>query len=99
MMLVDLYSASLLRLAQMFVRDRAAAEEVVQETWLGVLRGIDRFERRSSLQTLLFRILTNTAKTRGGRESRRLPFSAVGGDEAGPSIEPDRIQDAAGRYP
>jgi len=99
MMLVDLYSASLLRLAQMFVRDRAAAEEVVQETWLGVLRGIDRFEGRSSLKTWLFRILTNTAKTRGARESRSLPFSAVGGDDEGPTVDPDRFQDAAGRYP
>src|SRR5204862_4472421 len=69
MMLIDLYSASLLRVAQMFVRDRAAAEEVVQETWLGVLRGIDRFEGRSSLKTWLVRTLTNTAKPRGAGES------------------------------
>ena len=99
MLLVDRYSASLLRLAQTYVRDRAAAEEVVQETWLGVLRGIDRFEGRSSLKTWLFRILTNTAKTRGIRESRSRPFSAFGGDDDGPTVDPDRFQDAEGRYP
>jgi RNA polymerase sigma-70 factor (ECF subfamily) len=99
MMLVDLYSASLLRLAQMFVRDRATAEEVVQETWLGVLRGIDRFEGRSSLKTWLYRILTNTAKTRGVRESRSLPFSALGGDDEGPTVDPDRFQGPDGRHP
>jgi RNA polymerase sigma-70 factor (ECF subfamily) len=99
MLLVDRYSGSLLRLAQTFVRDRAVAEEVVQETWLGVLRGIDRFEGRSSLKTWLYRILTNTAKTRGVRESRSLPFSALGGDEDGATVDPDRFQDADGRHP
>ena len=59
--LVDQYHVSLIRLAQMYVADRAAAEEVVQETWLGVLKGIDRFEGRSSVKTWLYRILTNIA--------------------------------------
>src|SRR5215210_9428047 len=75
--LVDAYSPGLMRMAQMFVRDRAVAEEVVQETWIGVLRGIDRFEGRSSLKTWIYRILMNTAKTRGQRESRSVPFSAA----------------------
>lgn len=81
--LVTAYSASLLRLAQDFVRTRSVAEEVVQETWLAVLNGIDRFEGRSSLKTWLFRILVNKAKTRGVREARTVPFSAlaVEGDE------------------
>ncbi len=74
--LIDQYHVSLIRLAQLYVADRAAAEEVVQETWLGVLKGIDRFEGRSSFKTWLFRILTNIAKTRGVRENRSLPFSA-----------------------
>lgn len=88
--LVDLYGASLLGVARIYVKDRAAAEEVVQETWLGVLQGIDRFEGRSSLKTWIFRILTNRAKTRGERESRTVPFSALaGGDE--PSVDPDRF--------
>src|SRR5436305_15264913 len=85
--LVDAYSPGLMRMARMFVRDRAVAEEVVQETWLAVLRGIDRFEGRSSLKTWIFRILMNTAKTRAQRESRSIPFSAaVHADE--PSVDP-----------
>jgi RNA polymerase sigma-70 factor, ECF subfamily len=75
--LVAAYSSSLLRLAQDFVRTRAVAEEVVQETWLAVLQGIDRFEGRSSLKTWLYRILVNKAKTRGVREARTVPFSAL----------------------
>jgi RNA polymerase sigma-70 factor (ECF subfamily) len=63
--LMRLYGAGMLRLAQMYVSSRAVAEEVVQEAWVGVLRGIDRFEGRSSLKTWLFRIVANTAKTRG----------------------------------
>ncbi len=92
--LIELYHATLLRLAQMYVSDRAAAEEVVQDTWLGVLKGIDRFEGRSSLKTWLFRILTNIAKTRGVRESRSLPFSALwdaGSEPFEPAVEPDRF--------
>jgi RNA polymerase sigma-70 factor, ECF subfamily len=77
--LIDRYGATMLRVAQMYVRDRATAEEVVQETWLAVLNGIDRFEGRSSLKTWLFRILTNRAKTRGERDGRVLPFSALAG--------------------
>src|SRR3954454_2976425 len=94
--LVDAYSPGLLRMAQMFVRDRAVAEEVVQETWLAVLRGIDRFEGRSSLKTWIYRILMNTAKTRGKRESRSIPFSAaVAADE--PSVDTNRFVDAGQR--
>jgi RNA polymerase sigma-70 factor (ECF subfamily) len=85
--LVDQYHVSLVRLAQLYVADRAAAEEVVQDTWLGVLKGIDRFEGRSSLKTWLFRILTNTAKTRGVREARSVPFSVLF-DAESEAIEP-----------
>jgi RNA polymerase sigma-70 factor (ECF subfamily) len=95
--LVDAYSPGLMRMAMMFVRDRAVAEEVVQDTWIAVLRGIDRFEGRSSLKTWIFRILMNTAKTRGQRESRSVPFSAAaGGDE--PSVDPDRFLGADHQY-
>src|SRR3954464_8167446 len=95
--LVDDLSPALLRMARMFVRDRAVAEEVVQETWIAVLRGIDRFEGRSALRTWIFRILMNTAKTRGQRESRSIPFSAAtGGDE--PSVDPDRFLDVDHRH-
>lgn len=71
------WHASLLRVAQIYVASRAVAEDVVQERWLGVLTGIERFEGRSSLKTWVFRILTNTAKTRAQREGRTLPFSAL----------------------
>ncbi len=75
--LVERYSGSLLRVATTIVGSRAVAEEVVQETWLGVLRGLDRFEGRASLKTWLFRILTNSAKTRAMRERRSVPFSSL----------------------
>lgn len=87
---MEAYSGSLLRLAMSFVPSRAVAEEVVQETWMGVLEGIGRFEGRSSFKTWLFRILTNRAKTRGTRERRYEPFGLPGsgsdGDD-GPSLE------------
>jgi RNA polymerase sigma-70 factor, ECF subfamily len=75
--LIDARSPSLLRVARAHVGSRAVAEEVVQETWLGVLRGLERFEGRSSLETWIFRILTNVAATRGARERRCVPFSSI----------------------
>jgi RNA polymerase sigma-70 factor, ECF subfamily len=92
--LVEKYHVPLRRFALTFVRSAAVADEVVQETWLGVLRGIDRFEGRSSLKTWLFQILTNTAKTRAEREARTVPLSslaAAGGDE--PAVDPSRFLD------
>jgi RNA polymerase sigma-70 factor (ECF subfamily) len=92
------YHSSMLRVAQIYVSSRAVAEEVVQETWIGVLRGIDRFEGRSSLKTWIFQILTNTAKTRAAREGRTIPFSAL--DPARvpePAVEPERFLD--GEHP
>jgi RNA polymerase sigma-70 factor, ECF subfamily len=86
--LVRRYSPALLRLAQAYVPSRAIAEEVVQETWLGVLRGIDRFEGRSTVKTWLFRIAANRARTRGAREPRTLPLVP---DDGGPSVDPDRF--------
>lgn len=92
--LVESYSASMIRVAQGYVRTRAVAEEVVQEAWLGVLKGLDRFEGRSALKTWIFRILVNTAKTRGEREARTVPFSSLGPDEeTGPSVDPERFRD------
>jgi RNA polymerase sigma-70 factor (ECF subfamily) len=91
--LMRMYNASLLRVAQIYVASRAVAEEVVQETWIGVLNGIDRFEGRSSLKTWIFRILTNIAKTRGQREGRTLPFSALERPDGvpEPAVEADRF--------
>jgi RNA polymerase sigma-70 factor (ECF subfamily) len=92
--LIDAYSAPLLSVARLYVDSRSVAEEVVQETWLGVLRGLDRFEERSSLKTWIFKILTNIATRRGARERRTVPFSAlaeaeVGQDEA--VVDQDRF--------
>jgi RNA polymerase sigma-70 factor, ECF subfamily len=92
MRLVDEYGPMLLRVARMYVPSTAVAEEVVQETWIGVLNGIDRFEGRSSLKTWIFRILANIAKTRGERERRSVPFSsAARAAAAEPSVDPDRF--------
>ena len=93
--LVDLHHASLLRLAMAHVSDRSIAEEVVQETWIGVLEGLDRFEGRSSLKTWIFRILINKAKTRGVRESRHISFSPHGAsseDAEEPAMDPARFR-------
>ncbi len=87
--LVDRYSASLLRVALGYVRTRTAAEEAVQDTWIGVLQGLPAFEGRSSLRTWIFRILVNQAITRGVRESRSVPFSSLGDDEA--AVDPERF--------
>jgi RNA polymerase sigma-70 factor (ECF subfamily) len=91
--LVREHSPMMLRVARLFVRDRAVAEEVVQEAWLGVLRGIGSFEGRSSLRTWLFRILTNTAKTRAAREGRSVPFSALApeGADDEPAVDAERF--------
>lgn len=92
MALVDRLQPSMLRVARMYVSTTAVAEEVVQDTWLGVLRGLDSFQGRSSLRTWIFRILTNIAKTRGQREGRSLPFASLAGDDLdAPAIDPDRF--------
>lgn len=96
--LIERYHASMVRVAGFYVRDQAVAEEVAQEAWEGVLRGIDRFEGRSSLKTWIFRILTNTAKTRAQREGRSVPMSALSdaGEEEGPTVGPERFLEAGG---
>jgi RNA polymerase sigma-70 factor (ECF subfamily) len=85
--LVDRYHTPLLRLASTFVPNQAVAEEVVQDTWLGVVRGIHRFEGRSSLKTWLFRILVNRARSAGVRERRHTPVDP----ERTPSVPPERF--------
>jgi len=94
--LVDRHGAAMLRVARLYVRDRAAAEEAVQEAWLGVLRGIERFEGRSSLRTWLLRIVANVARTKGVREARSVPFSALGDD--GPSVPEERFRGPDDRW-
>jgi RNA polymerase sigma-70 factor (ECF subfamily) len=85
---VDLYGGSMLRVARSFVPTYALAEDVVQEAWLGVIRGIHGFEGRSSLKTWIFRIVVNTARTRGVREARTVPFSSFGPE---PAVDPERF--------
>ncbi len=72
--LVNEHQDTMIRVARQYVRDYAAAEDVVQETWLAVVRGIEEFEGRSSLKTWLYRILTNRAKTADSASARASPF-------------------------
>jgi RNA polymerase sigma-70 factor (ECF subfamily) len=97
--LVEDWSPLMLRLARTHVSTQASAEEIVQETWLAVIRGLDRFEGRSSLRTWVFRILTNQAKTRGVREARIVPWSSVVPEEQGPTVDPDRFRGPDDRWP
>lgn len=96
--LVRRYHGALMRLARSFGAAEPVAEEIVQETWLGALRGLDRFEQRSSLKTWLFGILKNQARGHAARERRSVPFSALGRrDEVdGPSVDADRFQGSDG---
>jgi RNA polymerase sigma-70 factor (ECF subfamily) len=89
--LVDAYGPLMLQLARGHVQSRALAEEVVQEAWVGVLAGLDRFEGRSSLKTWILRIVINRAKTRGVREARCIPFSSLSAADDEPSVDPDRF--------
>jgi RNA polymerase sigma-70 factor, ECF subfamily len=91
--LVDLHSPALVRVAMAYVPSRSVAEEVVQETWIAVMRGLDGFEGRSSLKTWIFRILTNTAMRGGSRERRSVPFAALAAAESTdePSVDPERF--------
>jgi len=90
---LDRYYDVMLRVARTFVASREAAEDVVQETFLGVVQGIDRFEERSSLRTWMFRILVNRARSRGERENRSRPFSSLANELDGddPAVDPDRF--------
>ncbi|WP_308197133.1 sigma-70 family RNA polymerase sigma factor [Anaeromyxobacter sp. SG17] len=95
--LVRRHGGGLLRLARLFTRESSMAEEVVQETWMAVLEGLDGFEERASFKTWLYRILANRARSRAVREGRSVPFSALA--DAGPEerVDPERF-DAAGRW-
>jgi len=95
MTLVRSLTPSMRRVARMYVSTDAVADEVVQDAWLGVLRGLDAFEGRSSLRTWIFRILVNIAKTRGQREGRSVPFATLAGDDLDePTIDPGAFRGA-----
>ena len=95
-LLVTQYHPSLVRLANIYVNDPSLAEEVAQETWIAVLKGLDRFEGRSSLKTWIFTILTNRAKTRAQREKRTIAFSTLEDPDylepGEASVDPERFR-------
>lgn len=97
---LDAWSGGMLRLARAFVSTPDSAAEVVQDAWLGVLEGIDRFAGRSSLKTWTYRILVNTAKRRRDRERRTVPWSSLATeDDTGPTVDPARFQGPGEPFP
>jgi RNA polymerase sigma-70 factor (ECF subfamily) len=98
--LVSRHQSAMLRIAMTHVRSRAVAEEVVQEAWIGVLRGLHRFEGRSTLRCRIFSILVNCAKSRGVHELRTIPMSALSPDpdDDAPSVTPDRFRQEGDRW-
>src|SRR5206468_6052286 len=100
--LVDRYHTGMIRFAQQYVPDRSVAEGVVQEAWLGVLRGLDRFESRSSLKTWIFGIVLNCARARARRDRRTVPFSEMERSTVEPfepSLDPSRFRGPLDQYP
>ncbi|WP_406397921.1 sigma-70 family RNA polymerase sigma factor [Streptomyces sp. NBC_00879] len=97
-LVLDAWSGGMLRLAMSFVSTKATAEEAVQDTWLAVIRGISGFEGRSSLKTWVYRILVNTAKARGAKESRTVPFASLLPEEEGPTVDASRFRAPGERY-
>jgi RNA polymerase sigma-70 factor (ECF subfamily) len=99
--LMNRYGGPMLRIATSYVRDREAAEDVVQETWLTFLRSLGKFEGRSSLKTWLFGILMNVARARRRKDARLLPFTTLfsrdSADARVPAVDPDRF-DAEGHW-
>jgi RNA polymerase sigma-70 factor (ECF subfamily) len=97
--LVERYYGTMLAIAQPYVRSRAVAEEVVQDAWIGVLRGLGRFEGRSSLKTWIISIVINVAKTRGVREARTVPFATLAPEGEEPAVEAERFRGPDDAFP
>jgi RNA polymerase sigma-70 factor (ECF subfamily) len=97
--LVERHYPTMLAVARHYVSSRAVAEEVVQEAWLGVLEGLDRFEGRSSLRTWILRILVNKAKTRGARDARTVPFASLASVGEEPAVDPERFRGPDDPFP
>lgn len=96
--LVERYHPALVRLAQAYVRDRAVAEEVAQEAWLGMLTSLSRFAGRASLKTWLFGILINCARASRRREAHAIPFSTFNGTGDAPAVDPERFLPAGHQW-
>jgi len=88
---VDALYPAMFAVARGYVRVRSVAEEVVQDGWVAILDGLERFEGRSSLRTWVLQIVANIARDRGAREGRSLPFSALEVSEEEPLVEPERF--------
>jgi len=97
--LVDGWSGAMLRTARAHVPSDSIAEEVVQDTWLAVLEGLDGFRGESRLRTRVFGILVNQAKSRGIRERRSVPFASLADDGPSSTVDPARFQGAREPYP
>lgn len=98
--LVVEWSPAMLHVARTFVGSAQSAQDVVQDAWLGVLRGLAAFEGRSSLRSWVFTIVINRARTRGVREARTITWSSLGPEDTeGPTVDPARFQGPEGRYP
>ena len=97
--LVDSYSGLMLSVARSYVKTRAVAEEVLQDAWLGVLQGLERFEGRSSLKTWIISIVINIARTRGAREARSVPFASIAPADEEAAVEPERFRGAEDAFP
>ena len=88
---LDRHHGPLVRYARTLVSSRALAEEIAQETWLGVIRGLEGFRGECSLKTWIYRILLNIARTKAARESRSVPFSALIDADSWVAVDPDRF--------
>lgn len=97
--LVDRHFGTMLAVARTYVSSRAVAEEVVQEAWLGVLKGLDGFEGRSSLATWIMRIVANIAKTRGVREARSVPYASLASEGEEPAVQRERFRGPGDAFP
>jgi RNA polymerase sigma-70 factor (ECF subfamily) len=96
---VKSFYPSMIAVARGYARTRAVADEVVQEAWVGVLKGLDRFEGRSSLRTWVLQIVANIARTRAIRETRSIPFSSFESDGAEPAVDPERFRGPDDPFP
>lgn len=97
--LVTRHHRAMVRVARAYLPSDAAAEDAVQEAWLGVLKGIDGFEGRASLKSWMYRIAIYCAKSRGASDGRLVPLSSLEEDgEEGPAVDPDRFQPEGARY-
>ena len=97
--LVERHYGTMVAVARTHVSSRAVAEEVVQDAWIGVLRGLDGFEGRSSLQTWIMRIVANTAMRRGGAEAHSVPFSSLAPEGEEAAVDPDRFRGPGDGFP